>query len=321
VFGPCRPVRFADVTPRALLNLFPFKPTYWETTTLLRSDWVIIQAEAQSGQRSYVESLPHLAPVIERQRATAVPLRDLDLSSYDIVISLEPCLSPLRQSSVAQNWFYFHHEHSNHWYNRSRREPAKGYIAFLDHMCGTTGVIGENYTGSIARSADGARLVSQKIVFNWSPRLGGRTNGHAASQWFGAGHLDRDSRSLSSQLGISEWHSRHNKKRDLSQLLQSFPHGGCCGVLGGHEWRRLLHKHRWIRSRTSDLRRRLNRTCLLRHARIGLSSHDLPTRKIVSLALVCSGQGCRSLYVVGENGSSKKGAGRDPATRIPMWTS
>jgi hypothetical protein len=149
VFGPYRPVCFEGVTPRALLDLFPFKPTYWEMTTLLRSDWAIVHAETESGQRSYAESLAHLAPVIELQRGMAVRLRDLDLSKYDIVISFEACLSPLYQSFRAQNWFYFHHEHSNDWYNRSRSKPARGYTAFLDHMCGSTGVVSENYPQSI----------------------------------------------------------------------------------------------------------------------------------------------------------------------------
>jgi hypothetical protein len=150
VFGPCQPVTSAEVTPRALLNLFPFKPTFWETTTLLQSDWAIVHAEGQSGQRSYVESLPHLRPLIERQRDTAVRLADLDLSSYDIVISIEPCLMAVRQSCEANNRFYFHNEHSNEWYNRSRRELAPGYVAFLDHMCGATDVTGENYPCSIS---------------------------------------------------------------------------------------------------------------------------------------------------------------------------
>jgi hypothetical protein len=149
VFGPGRPARFSDFTPRALLDLFPFKPTYWEMTTLLRADWIIVLSETKSGQRSYAESISRLAPIIDMQSQGAVPLSDLDLSQYDIVISFEPCLSTLRYFR-ARNWFYFHHEHTNDWYNQSKRKPASGYTAFLDHMCGATDVAGESYPQAIA---------------------------------------------------------------------------------------------------------------------------------------------------------------------------
>jgi hypothetical protein len=136
VFGPDRPVQFAKTAPRALLELFPFKVTYWETSTLLRSDWIIVRSQMDSLQRSYVESIKHLAPIIENQCRFAIPLSELDTSQYDILISLEPCLSPLRQLFRRRHWFYFHNEHLNERYEESNALPSRPYGGFLDHMCG-----------------------------------------------------------------------------------------------------------------------------------------------------------------------------------------
>jgi len=135
VFGPDRPVSFAKTSPRALIDLFPFKVTYWETSTLLRSDWIIVRSEMDSPQRSYVESIKHLAPIIENQLRFAVELREVDTSQYDILISLEPCLSPVRRLFRKHHWFYFYNEHLNASYEKSKTMPSWPYGGFLDHMC------------------------------------------------------------------------------------------------------------------------------------------------------------------------------------------
>jgi len=211
VFGPSRPARFSEFTPRELLQLFPFKATYWEMTTLLHADWAIVLSETKSGQRSYVESIPRLLPIVDMQRRMAVGLSEIKLSQYDIVISFEPCLSPLRRFFRARNWFYFHHEHTNDWYDQSKKLTARGYAAFLDHMCAATDVAGERYPRRIefpylrdpdtVRGCFPRRSVSDRpTVWVDARTIMLQANGTAAGRWTDA--CDEQLRKLQSESRV-----------------------------------------------------------------------------------------------------------------------
>jgi hypothetical protein len=143
-YGPWRSIDW-DVDgsdPLEVLRSFCLSLTLWEMTCFLRADWRIVPNLPDDFYSHYLLRFPRLVEQLYAYQTDLTPLSELDVSGYDLVICLQPCLPEewLRRRR-GTSFYYFLNEHDNHAYEASRRRPAPGYRAFLDHLCGATAAV------------------------------------------------------------------------------------------------------------------------------------------------------------------------------------
>ena len=122
-----------------VLRSFCVSPALWEMTCYLRADWQIVPDLPDDFYSSYLLRFPDLVEQLYAYQTDLTPLSELDVSGYDLVISLQPCLPEewLRRQR-GTSFYYLLNEHDNHEYEQNRQRPAPGYRALLDHLCGAT---------------------------------------------------------------------------------------------------------------------------------------------------------------------------------------
>lgn len=129
VFGPWRSEKYDSGHPLDVLRKWPSKYSYLEMTHLFNADWFvlpfchdskIVRQKIDYHQQAIDDNMEHL------------PLVDVPLDNYDVVITLDPILRPPRNTGTL--FAYFQNEHHYSEYSNSLAAPLPGYDLFLDHM-------------------------------------------------------------------------------------------------------------------------------------------------------------------------------------------
>jgi hypothetical protein len=165
-FGPWSPVEYRREDPESILRKFYYKPTMWEMTCCLQADWKIVPSHGDGVFNRYVARFERLARLLAGHQTGVVAVSAIDFSAYDVVISIEACLTEDLTSRYPDTLFlYFMNEHDNDEYAEQLKTPAAGYDYFCDHMCGGPGA-GE------ARSLSMPYLRAPDVVRHIFPRYG-----------------------------------------------------------------------------------------------------------------------------------------------------
>lgn len=133
VFGPWASVKWEDTTPEKLFEVWPGKAVYWELTCMLQGDWYVIPQAAQSDYtRVAVQSVPGRADAMRKYTKNVVPLSEIRLDDYDLVITFDAILDvPVGHAAL---FAYYAQEHWDRLYIDSLTKPRGNYDLFLAHM-------------------------------------------------------------------------------------------------------------------------------------------------------------------------------------------
>jgi len=132
VFGPWSGVLWKDTSPQKLLEVWPVKAVYWELTCILQADWYILPPIIKGDYVRDIVRHPGHTQIIEKHTSNILPLEQIPLSDYDLVITLDPILHP---PDLPRTLFaYYAQEHWDRLYKESMVKPLPGYDLFLDHM-------------------------------------------------------------------------------------------------------------------------------------------------------------------------------------------
>ena len=138
-YGPWRSIDWDRSEPMQVLRNFRASLHLWETTGLLRADWRIVPNLCEDLYSRHLLEFPRLVEQLNSYETDITPLSELDVSGYDLVICLQPCLpEEWVRRHQRTSFYYFLNEHDNDEYEPNRHRPAPGYRALLDHLCGAT---------------------------------------------------------------------------------------------------------------------------------------------------------------------------------------
>lgn len=132
VFGPWAGVLWKDTSPSKIFEVWPSKAVYWELTCILHADWYIIPQAVEGDYVREVLRDPSRASIIEKYVTNVVPLAEIPLTDYDLIITVDPILQPPKESRTL--FAYYVHEHWDRLYEASIQRPYPAYDLFLDHM-------------------------------------------------------------------------------------------------------------------------------------------------------------------------------------------
>lgn len=130
--GPWRSIRWAETSAAEIVRWWPGRALFWAMTVLLEADWYVLP---QQGDTWYTQfsgvNQPADRAVIEQHTSQLRRPQEIPWDAYDVVISLDPCLRPPRNSRTL--FAYYMNEHVDVLYTISRRKVLAGYDLFLDH--------------------------------------------------------------------------------------------------------------------------------------------------------------------------------------------
>jgi len=129
VFGPWRSEKYDSDHPFDVLKKWPSKYSYLEMTHLLNADWFVLPFCHDS--KILRQKIDYHQQTID-DNMESLPLVDVPLDNYDVVITLDPILRPPRNTGTL--YAYFQNEHHYTEYSNSLSAPLPGYDLFLDHM-------------------------------------------------------------------------------------------------------------------------------------------------------------------------------------------
>jgi hypothetical protein len=132
-FGPWSSVRYADVGPDGLFDVWPGKVVLWQATVQLQADWYVVP-QAINTQYTFDSVLNDSgqAEICQRYTRNMVRSSEIQFDEYDVVISFDPVLQPPRGTRTL--FAYYMHEHWDISYFRSLHRVMHGYDLFLAHM-------------------------------------------------------------------------------------------------------------------------------------------------------------------------------------------
>jgi hypothetical protein len=132
VFGPWSGFLWKDMSPQKILSVWPVKAVYWELTCVLQADWYIIPPVVEGDYVRDIVRHPGHTQLIEKYTTNILPLEKIPFSDYDLIITVDPMLTPSKDSRTV--FAYYVQEHWDRLYRESMHQPRSGYDLFLDHM-------------------------------------------------------------------------------------------------------------------------------------------------------------------------------------------
>jgi hypothetical protein len=125
--------RWQETTPLSIFEVWPGRALFWWMTVLLKSDWYVVP------QQIYTEysfdagfGYPGQKEVVAKYTKDIVPLDEIPVENYDLIITLDPILRVSKR--VPTLFAYYVVEHWDIFYYRSLHKVMRGYDLFLAHM-------------------------------------------------------------------------------------------------------------------------------------------------------------------------------------------
>lgn len=130
--GPWSSVLWQQTSPEKLLEIWPWKATYWEMTCLLEADWYVISENVPTfHNRRLFSEHPEFLKSLEHVDNT-VSIEEIPFDEYDLIITFDPVIRRVPHTKALMA--YFLNEHNDPLYKQSQRKVVWGYDLFLAHM-------------------------------------------------------------------------------------------------------------------------------------------------------------------------------------------
>lgn len=134
VFGPWASVNWDVTDADRILDLWPTKAVLWEMTCLLRADWFIVKQILETDYTRDLTATMKMNSSLRRNVRGVLELSELNLDTYDLVVTIDPILMSVDSGSYRGLIAYFMAEHWDRMYLTSLNRPCDGYDLFLAHM-------------------------------------------------------------------------------------------------------------------------------------------------------------------------------------------
>ncbi len=135
MFGAWATVKYRDVGPQGLFDLWPSKASLWQATVALEADWYVIPQQINTEYtHDIIVNGDTQADICRRYMRNVVQPDAIPYEEYDVVIANDPVLTPPRGTRTL--FAYYMNEHWDITTFRSLHRVLPGYDLFLAHVVG-----------------------------------------------------------------------------------------------------------------------------------------------------------------------------------------